>query len=209
MASKLIEKLIGLFIPSSAAEMISITAPTPRDWSFEFPNVPKPEDKPSIHLIAAAWQCHDLYGEDMPRVAADLLEAGYDTPSFRRLAGELQIRNSADAQELVAKTFAELGVPYPLTEEQAQLIYTRQIAREVIAGRRASREAANYLERILWGRRPANEDLATLFALNDEWEWDSDAQRYAPAITSDILDVFARLGRLTDDEVFACKAGEQ
>jgi hypothetical protein len=56
---------------------------------------------------------------DMPRVAADLLEAGFDTPATRRLAGETQINNSADAQPLVSRMFSELGISPLLGEQEA------------------------------------------------------------------------------------------
>jgi len=77
----------------------------------------------------------------MPGIAADLLEAGFDSPSLRRLAGEIATC-SADVEELVAKVIREFGLPYPMPEEQAQLIFARQLAREVIAGRRLPWSAA-------------------------------------------------------------------
>jgi hypothetical protein len=69
----------------------------------------------------------------MPSIATDLLEAGYDSPSLRRLAGEMNVQCSADVEELV---FHELSAPYPLSETEARLILVRQLAREVIAGER-------------------------------------------------------------------------
>src|SRR5579859_1836679 len=84
--------------------------------------------------------------EDMPRVAADLLEAGYETPSLVRLAGEINVSSSADVEPLVALTFRELGVRYPITQTEADLIVSRHVAREVIAGQRNAWAAANYLE---------------------------------------------------------------
>ena len=44
----------------------------------------------------------------MPLVAADLLEAGYDTPSLRRLAGELNVASYSDVEPLVARMFPTL-----------------------------------------------------------------------------------------------------
>lgn len=137
----------------------------------------------------------------MPALAADLLEAGYDTPSLVRLAGEMQIQSNADAEPFVIKAFQELGVPWPLSEVQAKLITTRQIAREVIAGRQDLYRAASHLEVVLWGWRPATEDLEFLFVLNDELSWDQEHQRYVPAILQDQLETFARLASLTDEQI--------
>lgn len=39
--------------------------------------IPQPDSLLTPILVAARWVSHDLYNEDMPGVAADLLEAGY------------------------------------------------------------------------------------------------------------------------------------
>ena len=70
----------------------------------------------------------------MPEVAADLLEAGYDTSTIRRLAGEVNVRSSSDVESLVQRMFHEFAIRHPLSETQPNLIFSRQIAREVIAG---------------------------------------------------------------------------
>lgn len=51
--------------------------------------IPLPDPSLTPILIAARWVSHDLYNQDMPGIAADLLEAGYDTPALIRLAGEM------------------------------------------------------------------------------------------------------------------------
>ncbi len=68
-------------------------------------NFPPPDPPLTPILIAARWISHDLYNEDMPGVAADLLEAWYDTPALVRLAGEMQIYESPDAARLIGKAF--------------------------------------------------------------------------------------------------------
>ena len=123
----------------------------PISHSPEYPDVPVPDAALSPRLLAARWQSHDLYGQDMPRVAADLLEAGYDTPSLVRLAGEMNVESSADVEPLVGRVFRELGVRYPISETEAKLISSRQIAREVIAGKRNAWASANHLEIAFWG----------------------------------------------------------
>jgi hypothetical protein len=174
----------------------------PRSCSQEYPDVPVPDAAGSPHLLAARWQSHDLYGEDMPRVAADLLEAGYETPSLVRLAGEINVSSSADVEPLVARTFRELGVRYPITRTEADLIVSRQVAREVIAGQRNPWAAANYLEIAIWGwRTEKNSTLQAIFEINDELDWDTKYRRSLEELRKSLLDSFALLARLKDEEI--------
>jgi len=202
MLPRLLSRLIRNIRPSPEPSLTRLNLGELRIWREQYPDVPKPETKLSIQLIAARWACHDLHGEEMPGIAADFLEAGLDSPALIRLAGETQVSCSADVEGLVGRVIREFCLPYPFTENQAQLILSRQIAREVIAGDRDPWRAANYLEKVLWGRRPVNPDLETLFDLNDELEWDTEYKRYVPVTTADLLDTFARLGKLSDAQIF-------
>jgi hypothetical protein len=161
-----------------------------------YPDVPPPDSPISPIMLVARWASGDLYGEDMPGIAADLLEAGVDTPSIRCLAGELQIRCRADAEPFVMGMFRELGVVYPLPKEDAQLVVSRQIAREVIAGKRNAWAAASHLEFAVWGWIPGNEELATIFTIHDEIDWDAQYRRPLSQLTKDLLDTFAKLAIL-------------
>jgi len=199
----LIQRFFARFNPQSAPDIVSLEIGVPRDISYKYPNVPSPESSLAPQLLAAAWKTHDLYGEDMPEIAADLLEAGYDTPSLRRLAGEIGITCSADVEDILAEVFRELNIRYPLSEMQATLIVSRQVAREVIAGRRDAGHAAAYFgHKTRWDSR-APEDLRILFALNDELSWDPGRQRFVTPITGDFYDVFARIASITDEQIFA------
>jgi hypothetical protein len=174
----------------------------PISHSQEYPDVPPPDMALSPHLLAARWQSHDLYGEDMPRVAADLLEAGHDTPSLIRLAGEINVGSSADVEPLVGRMFRELGIRYPISETEANLIVSRQIAREVIAVERNAWAAANHLEIAIWGwRGSAIPTLEEIFMINDEIDWDLGYGRSLEDLRRSLLDCFASLARLTDKEI--------
>ncbi|WP_263356021.1 hypothetical protein [Acidicapsa ligni] len=166
-----------------------------------FPEVPPPDSPLTLILLAARWLSHDLHGEEMPRIAADLLEAGFDTPALVRLAGETEIHSTADAKPLVTQVFRELGIPDTFSETHAKLIATRQIAREVIAGTRDPYRAARHLEFILWSRKPATDDLVRLFDIRDEFKWDAEERRSLPALLADQLQTFARLATLTDEQI--------
>jgi hypothetical protein len=160
--------------------------------SEEYPHVPPPDDTRSLIFVAARWASHDLYGEDMPSVAADLLESGYDSPSLRRLAGETGIHNSADAEPLVAKMFHELGIPYPSSERMSKLITSRQIAREVIAGLSDPWRAASALGSI-WRWEPAISELEDIDSILDEIDWSREHRRSSAELKLALLEAFARL----------------
>jgi hypothetical protein len=168
-----------------------------------FPEVPSPDPPLTPLLLAARWISHDLHGEEMSGIAVYLLEAGFDTPALRRLAGETGIHSRGDAEPLTQQAFRELGIPDSFSENQAKLIVTRQIAREVIAGKRDPYRAASHLQIVLWNWRPATEDLVHLFLVSDEFEWDAEEQRYLPVLLTDRLQTFARLTSLTDEQIAA------
>jgi DNA-binding transcriptional regulator YhcF (GntR family) len=185
----------------------SLYTDPPIPYAGTYPEVPKPEPRLSPTLLAARWVSHDLYGENMPRVASDLLEFGFNTPSMRRLAGEMQVNCSADVEVLVGRMFRELSVPYPISETQAKTIFTRQVAREVIAGERNAWAAASHLEIVVWGWEAESPDLQALFSLNDEIDWDTAYRRPLPTLTSELIGVFARLGARADGEKRPLRSG--
>jgi hypothetical protein len=158
----------------------------------EYPDVPPPEDCRSLIFFAARWASHDLYGEDMPGVAADLLELGYDSPSLRRLAGETEIHNSADAEPLVSKMFFELGVTHPLPERAARLITSCQIAREVIAGLRNPWSAASALG-VMWRWDSDIAEVQDIDSILDEVDWSAEYRRSSSDLNQALLSAFARL----------------
>jgi hypothetical protein len=173
----------------------------PSSVAANYPDVPAPDPSHAPYLLAARWQTHDLYGEDMPRIAADLLEAGYDTSTIRRLAGEMNVRSSSDVEPLVERMFREFAIQYPLSETQASLIFSRQIAREVIAGVRNPWAAANKLEITIWGWRAPNLVLGTIFGINEAIDIEPKYRPSIEALRNELLDSYASLARLTDQEV--------
>ena len=163
----------------------------PRSFVDRFPSVPPPDEALSPIMLAARWSTHDLYGEDMPRVAADLLELGIDTPSLRRLAGETGITHSADVEPLVAAVFRELGVDYPLSGGKAELVFSRQVAREVIHGRRNAWDAAGQLE--IANRFRNTPELVPISDIVDELHWDAGHGRSVSVLNNALIEAFARL----------------
>ncbi len=92
----------------------SLYTDPPRSAAVKYTNVPAPDDPLTPISVAVRWTSHDLYGEEMPGIAADLLEKGFDSLSLRRLAGETKVHSRDDIEPLVNSTFRQLGVDYPL-----------------------------------------------------------------------------------------------
>jgi hypothetical protein len=173
----------------------------PNSLSALYPDIPPPDPPYCPRLLAARWTVHDLYGEDMPGIAADLLEAEHDTPTIRRLAGEMNVRSSSEVESLVERMFRELGTQYPLSQANANLFISRHIAREVIAGNRNPWAAANTLQITIWGWRAPNSTLGEIFGINDAIDIEPKYRPTLETLRNELLDSFASLARLTDEEV--------
>jgi hypothetical protein len=173
----------------------------PTSFAADYPEVPHPGPPYSPYVLAARWTTHDLFGEDMPRIAADLLQAGYDTPATRRLAGEMNVNSSSDVEALVKRMFNELAVRYPIGQTEANLIFSRQIAQEVIAGIRNPWEAANKLEISIWGWHAPNATLGEIFGVSAAIDIEPKYRPSLDELRKQLLDSFAALACLTDEEV--------
>jgi len=182
-------------------DFLDLYTKPPTSLAASYPDVPVPDPSYSPRLLAAQWTVHDLYGEDMPRIAADLLEAGHDTPTTRRLAGEMNVRSSSDVESLMVRMFKEFAVRYPLSHTEANLIISRQIAREVIAGIRNPWAAANKLEIAIWGWHAPNSTLGAIFGINEAVDIELKYRPPLETLRNELLDCFASLARLTDEEV--------
>jgi hypothetical protein len=193
MPDSLISRIFSKFGHRDRSDLRTIYADSPESAATMFPEVPAPGDPLSPTLLASRWVSGDLRGEDMPGVAADLLEAGYDSRSLRRLAGEMQASNSEALEPLVGAVFSEVGVNYPISEREAKIIASRQIAREVIAGKRNPWTEASHLEIAIWNWVPETPELELIFSINDEVDWDSAERRTLPDLKKALLRASARL----------------
>ena len=163
----MLDRLKAILRVKETQDFRTLFTDPPISFSDQFPEIPQPDNDLTPQLLAARWTMRSLRGEDMPIIAANLLEAGHDTLSLRRLAGEINIDHSEDIEALVTKVFKDLSAQYPLTEEEAKFICTRQIAREVIAGKRNFWAAASYLSKALWGRSVNDPNLELIAELLD------------------------------------------
>ena len=195
-----LEKLLNIFKVKEQQDFRGLYTVAPISFAEEFPEIPVPESKHSPIFLATQWTLGDLRCEDMPSLAVDLLEEAIDTPSIGRLAGEMNVACIADIEPLVRRMFHELDVVYPLSETEALLIYSRQVAREVIHGKRNAWAAASHLAKGIWPRNHESPDIRSLSDLLDALDWNAVNHNMLPKLTEELIGVFARLGARTDRE---------
>jgi hypothetical protein len=165
----------------------------PTSYSEEYPNIPKPKVLTDLDLLAARWASVEIWPEKMPGIAADLLESGLDSPSLRRLAGEMHVRRIADVQEIVERMFRELGVELPTSEVAARQHTSVQIAREVIAGVRNPWKAAAELDRMWSYEMWHHKYLCDIAQLLEELDCPTISRRDLPKLTEELIGLFAEL----------------
>jgi len=209
------KKIKSVFKPSQAPKLTTVFSAPPGEspadyqkaydsppvcYSTQFPEVPGPKVLTEPELVAARWAAGDIHPEDAPGIAADLLESGLDTPSMRRLAGEMCVRCTADVEPLVTRMFRELGVEMPASAEDAKQRATRQIAREVIAGTRNPWRAGDGLYRIwsyeIWHHQHLCEIAQIVECLNSI----GISADELPKVTSELVEQFAKLGAVAEGE---------
>ena len=208
MSDPHVEKIKSVFNPDRPPELTTLfLAPNlgfltdnqkafyapPISYSEKYPDISKPTPLTEPEVVAARWACGEIYPEKMPGIAADLLESGLDSPSLRRLAGEMHVQRIADVQEIVEKMFRELGVELPPSEAEAKQCTSRQIAREVIAGLRNPWKAAAELHRIwsyeMWDQKY----LCDVAQLLEELDYPPIARGDLPKLTEELIGLFAEL----------------
>lgn len=209
------KKLKSVFNPNPPPELTTLFSPPdpelltdfqkalyapPVCYSEKFPGIRKPKPATAPELIAAKWASGEIYPEQTPGIAADLLESGLDTPSMRRLAGEMRVGCRADVEDLVVRMLKELGVKVPASETQARMLATRQIAREVVAGMRNPWKAASDLERIWTHEIWHHKDLCDVAQLLEELDCLNIARGRLPQLTEELVELFARLGAYAEGE---------
>ena len=84
-------------------------------------------------LFVAKWYCSQVGPENMPQFAADALEAGYDGPALRRLAGLIR-PNSREIGSLFQEALAEIGATRIHSKNQAALFLGSLTAKAIVDG---------------------------------------------------------------------------
>lgn len=172
----------------------------PKSYAKDFSDVPAPVGRLSPLLLIARWQTRDIFPEDWTGIAADMLEAGSDTPALRRLVAEPQFARREDAEPFVARLFLELGIPYPISDIRAKAITTIQIAREVIAGKRNAWAAANHLEIVVWEREWSAADelgpVVQIFYAHEQLGYEPEYRPPMEGLVSTLIKSFAELAMM-------------
>jgi hypothetical protein len=144
-------------------------------------------------LFVAKWYCSEIWSEDMPTFAADALEAGYDGPALRKLAGLIK-PTSVDIGDLFQRALNEIGTVKILSQIQAVYWMSRVVATDMVEGRTDPVKGAEILARYA---RMANYPpiLAEFLSLEDMPYWGD----YAPPRAKLVKDIIEQARLLLDN----------
>lgn len=102
----------------------------------------------SAERVAARWYSGLLKKEDLPELARDALEAGFDGRSLRRIAG-LELNDLTDIDKFIDAALGEMGVP-KLTKRAALLKVAKETFEQTVAGARNPYEGAREVVGMLY-----------------------------------------------------------
>lgn len=120
-------------------------------------------------LLAARWYAHRLFPEEVPQAAADALEAGFDGPALRRLAGLIR-PTLVDIQPWIGNALEEMGQVEPLSQEEGLIAIAEPVARHILDGSLDPLEGCSILAcYAMAARYPAC--LTGFFQIDDELTW--------------------------------------
>lgn len=132
----------------------------------------------SPELIHARWEFGKVPTEDIPKLAQDALERGYDGDNIRKVAG-LVAPTYFDLQPLKNGFLTELGITQELGKREAGLLLARMIADGIAKGHIAPYDGASFIWREianeLW-HPEAPQELLPFIGEASEYE---DCQFYA------------------------------
>lgn len=143
-------------------------------------------------LVEAQLALELIASEDMPRIAWDALEAGFDGTAIRRLAA-LDRPTYFEVAEVLPRVRQELGLSQ-VTTEQAATRVSIQIARQILA---SGDDPMNHLRDFesLWSRAGYPQGLGELGTLYDDvWiaRTQGDQQSKIKEWVSSVLSDFVR-----------------
>lgn len=125
----------------------------------------------SPQLIQARWEFGKLPSEELPRLAQDALELGYDGQYTRRIAGLIH-PDSFDLQPLMPGFFAELGVTATLPRREAGLTLAKLVAQAIVDCRVNPYQGARFIWREIVNelRTDAPKELLSFVGNASEYE---------------------------------------
>ena len=123
----------------------------------------------NLELVAAKVVLGLLLPEDLPGVAVDALEKGFDTPSLRILAG-LTKAETGEARQVFDRILAELQVPKVSRREAVERL-SRESAKEILSGKISPYQGAKRIWQLsLCIHEEHMPDLDTFVYGASEWE---------------------------------------
>ena len=128
------------------------------------------EHRLKLDQLAAMYVLGTLAAGDLPAVAVDALEAGYDSPSLRQLASTSRF-DTDGLGNLFTKTLNELGVPIPSPSE-AGLELARRIAESITRGTVSPYDGARQIWEEVYTRFPQLAELRPFVGFASEYEDD-------------------------------------
>lgn len=123
-----------------------------------------------LNKIIARYVLGLLPVDELPTIALDAIQAGYDSPSLRQLAGTGE-NDTEESHGLFAKAIRELKLPVP-TPAEAGLTLARNIASEVLSGAIVPYEGAKRIWDQVYTRLPELKQLRPFVGLASEYEDD-------------------------------------
>jgi hypothetical protein len=106
---------------------------------------------------------------------------------------KVKVNSRDDVDALLGRMFAVLGVEYPMSLEVARQTVARQIAREVLAGRRNPWTAAMRLDRTFPHWETQDQNILDIYCAADEADWDPGYGRSDAILEQQLIQAFERL----------------
>ena len=123
-----------------------------------------------LRRMAEMYALDMIHVDDLPIVAADVLEDDHDSPSLRQLAG-LFGADSDEIRRLFHKSLDELSVPIPSPIE-AGCSFARRIASDIVQGIVAPYDGARQIWTKIYIRFPQLIELRPFVGFASEYEDD-------------------------------------
>lgn len=123
----------------------------------------------SLELSALKIAIDDQASEELPKLAAEALAQGVDSPSLREVAGASTRDDPRDVRERYLAALDELGIDVPQAEQAAWRL-TRDVATRIVGRQISPLEGAEWIWRVASSRVEHEGDLRVFIGLASECE---------------------------------------
>jgi len=130
-------------------------------------------------LFEAKWALGEIYPEDLPALAWDAVEAGYDGPALRRL-GALEKPSGWETDRFMPAVLEELSIR-SISPSEAALVLSQAEARRILAEKSDPLLQLGRFYRY-WLASDYSRELSTIGNLDDAYSWSSEDMIRADAM---------------------------